>query len=71
MILKITDTTGDTVVDTEQDIDLARELFKKASEQQMWGKGIKDGCAVFVPAQTPFDDLDFDELIMLPQQIGG
>ncbi len=71
MILKVTDKTGDTVVDTEQDIDLARELFKKATEKQMWGKGIKNGQAQFVPSNTRFEDLNFDELIMLPQQVGG
>lgn len=71
MILKVTDKTGDTVVDTEQDIDLARELFKKATENQMWGKGIKDGQAQFVPSSTRFEDLDFDELVMLPRQVGG
>lgn len=71
MILKVTNKTGDTVVDTQQDIDLARELFAKAIESGMWGKGIKDGKSEFVPNTTRFDELDYDELIMLPRQVGG
>lgn len=71
MILKVTNTTGDTVVDTEQDIDLARELFAKAIENGMWGKGIKEGKAEFVPTSTPFENLDYDEVVMLPRQVGG
>lgn len=71
MILKVTNTTGDTVVDTEQDIDLARELFAKATENGMWGKGTKSGKAEFVPSTTKFDELDYDEVVMLPRQVGG
>lgn len=71
MILKVTDRSGDTVVDTEQDIDLARELFKKAIENGMWGKGTKSGKSEFVPNTTQFDELDYDEVVMLPRQVGG
>jgi len=71
MILRVTDKTGDTVVDTEVEYGLAVELFKKATQRQMWGKGIKNGESYFVPAGTDFDTLDYDEVIMLPQQVGG
>lgn len=71
MILKVTNETGDTVVDTAVEYDLAVDLFKKAVENGMWGKGIKDGESEFVPSTTKFDELDYDELIMLPRQVGG
>lgn len=72
MILRVTDKSGDTVVDTEEDIDLARELFAKATERQMWGKGIRDGKSEFIPHGDDFDSLmTFDEVVMLPQQVGG
>lgn len=71
MILKVVDKTGDTVVDTAVEYDLAVDLFKKAVENGMWGKGIKNGKSEFVPNTTKFDDLDYDELIMLPRQVGG
>lgn len=71
MILRVTNETGDTVVDTEVNYDLAVELFQKAIERQMWGKGIKDNKSYFIPAGTSFDELDYDEVIMLPQQVGG
>lgn len=71
MILKVTDRTGDTVVDTELEIDLARALFAKAIENGMWGKGIKDGKSEFVPNTTKFDELHYDEVVMLPRQVGG
>jgi hypothetical protein len=71
MILKVVDKTGDTVVDTAVEYDLAVDLFKEAVERGMWGKGIKDNQVEFVPASTAFEDLDYDELIMLPRQVGG
>lgn len=71
MILKVVDKTGDTVVDTAVEYDLAVDLFKKAVENGMWGKGIKNGKSEFVPNTTKFDDLDYNELIMLPRQVGG
>lgn len=71
MILRVTDQTGDTVVDTEIEYDLAVDLFQKATERQMWGKGILNGQSYFIPAGTAFDELDYDEVIMLPQQVGG
>lgn len=73
MILKVTDKTGHSEVDTDQDIDLARELFKKATERKMWGKGVdSSGKSHFIPEGTPLDELvGYKEVVMLPQQVGG
>jgi hypothetical protein len=71
MILKITDQTGHSVADTDTDYDLAVDLFKKAVDRGMWGKGIKDGRSEFVSVTTLDEILDYDEVIMLPRQVGG
>jgi hypothetical protein len=71
MILRVTDKTGDTVVDTATDFDLARELFAKANLNGMWGKGIKGGQSEFIPNGAEFDNLDYDEVVMFPRQVGG
>ena len=76
MILRVTDSTGDTMVEaklTNQD-ELAKmeKLFGVATKRNMWGKAIKDGEAEFLPTGTPFQDiLEYDEVIMLPIQVGG
>jgi hypothetical protein len=72
MILRITDTTGDTMIDTDTDMELAVEFFQKATNKGMWGKGIKGKVAEFLPTTTPFEKvLEYDEVVMLPQQVGG
>ena len=74
MILKVTTPQdGDVMLDTAVDeIAELEKLFNVAKSRQMWGKATKNNTSKFLPTSTLFKDiLEFDEVVMLPQQVGG